>query len=187
MCSELDGILVSVLSHILSHHLRMISSEDAFFSYISSRLLSDPEYLNLLQFVRFEYLSAEGNSECISEFVSSPPDSIYHRLWESISRGLISRLDNELAFPLKEAKSSVGILSYLTWKHAGNVHDKGIVTITSKSVDNDAPKDFSFLADLTSDRTFGSEDKTGQWICWDFHELRVRPTHSTIQCDKLRS
>jgi hypothetical protein len=56
--SQLNGISLSVLFHILSHHLLMISSEDDLFSYISSRHCSDPEYLDLLQFVRFEYLSA---------------------------------------------------------------------------------------------------------------------------------
>jgi hypothetical protein len=61
---EFDGIPVSVLFHILSHHLLTISSEDDLFWYIRSRIYSDPEYLDLLQFVHFEYLSAE----CISDF-----------------------------------------------------------------------------------------------------------------------
>jgi hypothetical protein len=37
-------------------------------------------------------------------------------------------------FPLKEAKPLEGIISYLPRKHRGNFHEKGIVTITSKSV-----------------------------------------------------
>jgi hypothetical protein len=130
--SELDAIPVSVLFHILSHHLLMISSEDELFSCIGSHICSDAEYLDLLQFVRLEYLS----SECISSFLSALPDSVEHRLWESISRGLISRL-REVDSPLQDAKSVEGIISYLTRKHGGNVHDKGIVTITSKSVHDD--------------------------------------------------
>jgi hypothetical protein len=43
-------------------------------------------------------------------------------------------------FPLTEAKSVDGIISYLTRKHGGNVHDKGIVTIASKSVKNGVPR-----------------------------------------------
>jgi hypothetical protein len=82
--------------------------------------------------VRFEYLSA-GH---ISSFVSSVLDSIDRRLWESISRRLISRLDSlkALEFPLQEAKSLAGSISYLTRKYCGNVHDEGILTITSKSL-----------------------------------------------------
>jgi hypothetical protein len=128
----LDAIPVSVLFHILSHDLLKISSEDSLFSYISSRICSSPESLDLLRFVPFEYLS----SECFSDFLWSLPDSIDRHLWESISRRLISRC-REVEFPLKEAKSLEGIISYLTRKHGGNVHDKGIVTITSKSVASD--------------------------------------------------
>jgi hypothetical protein len=132
--SQLDRIPVSVLFHILSHNLLMISSEDDLFSYISSPLRSDPEYSDLLQFVRFEYLSAES----VSGFLSDLPGSIDHRLWESISRRLIRRVGfNEVEFQLKEAKSLDGMISYLTRKHGGNVHDKGIVRITSKSVASD--------------------------------------------------
>jgi hypothetical protein len=98
---QLDAIPMSVLFHILSHRLLMISSEDALFSYINSHICSDPEYLDFLQFVRFEYLS----SESISSFLSALPDSIDCRLWASISRRLISRLhsDNEGDFPRKDA------------------------------------------------------------------------------------
>jgi uncharacterized coiled-coil protein SlyX len=88
-------------------------------------------------------------------------------------------------FPLQEAKSVDGIISYLTRKHGGNVHDKGIVTITSKSVnDDDVPRN---VADLTSHSSFWSNYEPGQWICWDFHEMRVRPTHYTIRSDYIRS
>jgi hypothetical protein len=32
-----------------------------------------------------------------------------------------------------------------------------------------------------------SKDAPGQWICWDFHEMRVRPTHYTIRSYWLKS
>jgi hypothetical protein len=98
-------------------------------------------------------------------------------------------------FPLKEAKPFDGIISYLTRKHGGNVHEKGIVTITSKSDMYDDPqyamhgdvRTYFKVADLTSDSYFISKDAPGQWICWDFHELRVRPTHYTIKSMFLKS
>jgi hypothetical protein len=93
---------------------------------------------------------------------------------------------NEVVFPLTEPRSKKGIISYLTRKHGGNVHDKGIVTITSKSVYPDCP--VRNVADLTNDDTlFRSQDEPGQWICWDFHELRVWPTHYTIRSGTLKS
>jgi hypothetical protein len=64
----------------------------------------------------------------------------------------------------------------------------GIVTITLKSVITDdpmfAPKN---AADLTSGSQFSSNDEPGQWICWDFREMRVRPTHYTIWAAWLKS
>jgi hypothetical protein len=112
------------------------------------------------------------------------PDLIDHRLCASISRRLIRHYD-EVELPSKEAGSLDGIISYLSRKHGGNVHDKGIVTITSKSVDPKyAPRN---VADLTSDSSFCSKNEPGQWVCWDFGKMRVRPTHYTIRSAYLKS
>jgi hypothetical protein len=86
-----------------------------------------------------------------------------------------------------KAQSLTGIISYLTRKHGGNVHNLGIVTITSKSIDSDGLTTISVLADLSSSEGFFSNDAPGQWVCWDFHESRVRLTHYTIRCDNLKS
>jgi hypothetical protein len=95
---------------------------------------------------------------------------------------------NRVEFPLKDAKSIDGIIFYLTRKHGGNVHDKGIVTITSKSVLSDDPRcALRNVVDLTSRLYFLSNNAPGQWICWDFHERRVRPTHYTIRTGYLKS
>jgi hypothetical protein len=66
------------------------------------------------------------------------------------------------------------------------VQEKGIVTITSKSVDNPI---FSLnnVADLTSRTSFWSKDEPGQWVCWDFGEMRVRVTHYTVRALRLKS
>jgi hypothetical protein len=184
--SELANIPLSALYDILSHHQLKILSEDSLYWSLSSRICSDLEYWELLQFIRFEYLSPE----CICDFVSVIREGtcISHHLWETISPRLISGLGVVgLAFPLEEAKSLNGMIRYLTRKHGGNVHDKGIVTITSKSVDQAGSKNFSYLAALTSGNSFISKDEPDQWICWDFHDLRTRPTHYTITSGSLKS
>jgi hypothetical protein len=43
------------------------------------------------------------------------------------------------------------------------------------------------IVDLTSGREFWSKNTPGQWICWDFGEMRVRSTHSTIQTARLQA
>jgi hypothetical protein len=99
-----------------------------------------------------------------------------------------AKSQRKVEIPMKSAKSLDGIISYLTKKHSGNVQEKGIVTITSKSVYSDhpnyAPK---YLADLTSDSAFQSKKEPGQWVCWDFGEMRVHPTHYTIRSSLLKS
>jgi hypothetical protein len=89
---------------------------------------------------------------------------------------------------MKEAKSKDGILSYLTKKHGGNVCQKFIVTITSKST-YDLPQCArgTNLADLNADSYVWSKDEPGQWVCWDFRDMRVRPTHYTIDAGPLKS
>jgi hypothetical protein len=96
--------------------------------------------------------------------------------------------------PLGEVKSwnrcelLQGIIWNLTNECGGNVHEKGIVTLTSKSVYDDDPRGaLKNLVDLMSEDAFMSKTVPGEWICWDFHELRVRPTHYTICSSDLQS
>jgi hypothetical protein len=95
--------------------------------------------------------------------------------------------------PMKGAGSLEGVLSYLTQKHHSwfakdNIHDKGIVPIASKSVYGDDPVNaLKNLADLTSDANFVSKDEPGQWVCWDFREMRIRPTQYTVEAKYLKS
>jgi hypothetical protein len=81
-------------------------------------------------------------------------------------------------FPLRPEEPLNGIICELTRKHGGNVHDKGIVLITSKSVSDG---DVNNLVNLGSRSGFRSKDESGQWICWEFRENLIRPTHYTIR------
>jgi hypothetical protein len=126
---------------------------------ISSCICADEEYIDLRRFVHFEYLL----SECISDFLSSLPNSIDRRLWESISRRLISHIPYAVEFPLQEAELLDGIISYLTRKHAGNAHDKGIATITSRSIyDDHFMRVVRNVAGLTYGSYFDSNDEPGR-------------------------
>jgi hypothetical protein len=94
---------------------------------------------------------------------------------------------------MEKPKSLEGIISYLTKEHAGNVQEKGIVTITAKSVDDDdaddGAEDYALrnVADLKSDSCFCSKNEPYQWICWDFHKMRICPTHYTMTSVMMKS
>jgi hypothetical protein len=98
------------------------------------------------------------------------------------------KLGLKLEIGMREADSLEGIIAYLTKKHEGNVHEKGIITITSKSVSDDPTEALPRVADLTSRKCAGSTpDEPGQWLCWDFREMRVRPAHYTMRAVNLKS
>jgi hypothetical protein len=89
--------------------------------------------------------------------------------------------------PISEGTSLEGIISYLTQRHGGNVHEKGVVIMTSKTACRDPRYALKNAADLTSASHFMSRCIPGQWVCWDFRELRIRPTHYTIKSAWLTS
>jgi hypothetical protein len=71
-----------------------------------------------------------------------------------------------------------GIISHLTREHGGNVHDRGIVDISSKSRwSSCVPK---HAADLQTQTYFHSLAEPDQWLCYDFKDRRVKPTHYSI-------
>jgi hypothetical protein len=91
---------------------------------------------------------------------------------------------SHIEFPAMYANH--GIISYLTKLHGGNVHETGVVTITSKSIDDPevAPQN---VADIGQGSTFTSQDEPGQWICWDFHDLHPCIVAYTLEAVSLQS
>jgi uncharacterized coiled-coil protein SlyX len=77
-----------------------------------------------------------------------------------------------------------GIISVLTRKHGGNVHERGIVVITSKSCYSG---DLTNVADLRSHDGFISRRGAGQWICWAFHGIQVQPTSYAMRTKGLKA
>jgi hypothetical protein len=75
-----------------------------------------------------------------------------------------------------------GVIAHLTVKCGGNIHDKGAVEVTASSVAERGEnwRAFRNAADLGTDSCFWSNDRPGQWICWDFKALRIEPTRYTI-------
>jgi hypothetical protein len=103
----------------------------------------------------------------------------------SVSAPKPSRRSRE--FPKKEGFD--GIIRHLHYgTSVTNARASGLVTITSKSVNFDHAKYAAKnVADESLNRTFCSKGEPGQWICWDFGQRRVRPTHYTITSYYLKS
>jgi hypothetical protein len=89
-----------------------------------------------------------------------------------------------IVISLSNDKQLDGIISYLSRKYDKNVHDESIVTITASSVYQEGRLyAVRNLADLEPGCTtgFSSADQPGQWVCWDFHEMRVIPMRYSLQ------
>jgi hypothetical protein len=71
-----------------------------------------------------------------------------------------------------------GIIAYLTSQHGGNVSDRGIVNVSGSTTYS------SYIAknavDLLSTSYFQSLSQPNQWLCYDFKNRKVRPTHYSI-------
>jgi hypothetical protein len=75
-----------------------------------------------------------------------------------------------------------GIISHLSERCRGNVHDHGLVTITAnRSDNNDLCYAAKNAADLTANSIFNSVNEPNQWICYDFNRMKVKPTHYLIR------
>jgi hypothetical protein len=87
--------------------------------------------------------------------------------------------------PWKPDENMNGIIAHLARENGENVHDKGAVTVTAKSVHEDPSFPGCYhprhLVTLDRLRQFMSADEPDQWICWDFHDIRIHPTHYEIQ------
>jgi hypothetical protein len=90
---------------------------------------------------------------------------------------LNSRLVDQLFSPSGDG-SLDGIIDQLTRDHGGNVHDLGIVDISAKSISGSSVG--RNVADLQTTTYFHSLDAPDQWLCFDFKNRQVRPTHYSI-------
>jgi hypothetical protein len=68
-----------------------------------------------------------------------------------------------------------GIISFLTQNWGRHVHDAGVVEVTGSG--SNAPS----VADLESSSRFSGKTKVNEWICYDFKERRVMPTHYSLR------
>jgi hypothetical protein len=98
------------------------------------------------------------------------------------------------SFPLIPGSPLNGIIHHLTLECGGNVHDRGVVSITA-----DRPWDDSSgcaaknIADLEANSVFYCADAADMWVCYDFKARKVALTDYSIRSrydhaqDNLRS
>jgi hypothetical protein len=83
-------------------------------------------------------------------------------------------------FPMNGNGSLDGIIASLTRRFGGNVHDRGIVTISASSLLVSGYSGRN-AADLNSDSLFSSSNNADSWLCYDFMARRVKLTHYSMR------
>jgi hypothetical protein len=82
-----------------------------------------------------------------------------------------------------------GIIAHLTAECGGNVHDRGVVEMTCSSIEGvqngrdplrHHPK---WAADFGDGKHFGTQREANAWLCFNFKDKRILPTHYTIVTD----
>jgi hypothetical protein len=190
--TSFDSLNDNSIALILSHRELKIASEESVFELVLSRIERDINSFHLLEFVEFQYLS----SERISEFCTSDRDFFQYltaSVWSTLSRRLTQtppKLTNPrlcrppgISFvPDPDNPLSGGLISHLTRQCDRNLHESGIVTATASSVCDTTTKYHAMRTlDLTTDSFMWTQGQPGQWVCYDFHAMRIRPTHYAIR------
>jgi hypothetical protein len=148
--SDVSGLSFWAFSSVVEHASLKLSSENSLFEFISERIRSDKRFFELLQFVRFEFLSLE----CFTKFFDLVRDSfdcfaISH--WESLRARLLlpvspTRTNGRAVLTHSPTSPLQGIIVDLAVKCGGNVHDHDVVRVTCSSGDS-AVKTVADVAD----------------------------------------
>jgi hypothetical protein len=192
---DMKDLDLSILERIVSSPDLHVKDEDSLLEIISK---IDGGVPVLLRHVCTEFLTRDSMSVFL-DWVS--PSALDPVIWSALCRRFLlrewansadfarSRFTHPRVF-LRFASNVApdnpldGIIAFLTREYGGNVHDKGIVTITSRSVKDGqyAPRK---VVDLTSLHPFVSQENRGEWLCWDFRKMSIRPTRYTLRAPYL--
>jgi hypothetical protein len=144
--AELD---CSILREILGHRKMQIESEDWLFDFVISSIERDISKVEVLEFIYFEMLNSSSMKQFAQldfEYISGLNSQIWQRicnrlvieLWRDSKeyRSRRSELSDRYTTESREFNPPEpfnGLISYLTSKHGGNIHDRGIVNVTQSS------------------------------------------------------
>jgi hypothetical protein len=198
----------SLLYEIISQGSLRLDSEDSLYDFISHGIETNREMFSLLEFVRWEYCST-GVMDDFFDVLLEHFCEINASIWASLCARLVLPNGTWKQFPPSVKKGRQfdipdGIIAHLTRKCGGNVHDVHVVDVTSgsfeKVTDGANPHSGAYnnaywaaaknAADLETDSHFYSayrmkgEDiphTRNNWICYNFKERRIVPTHYTIR------
>jgi hypothetical protein len=183
--SDLSEIGVSVLHEVLSCRSLKMKDEDSLFSFISSQTSVNADYFSLLEFIAFEHLSNAAFERFI-DLISASFEHFSLSLWSRLrnrlllSNGTLTTGATRISAPYRDNLPFEGIISHLTKTFSGNVSILSVVDVTSSSglYGWYHPRN---AVDLYANTWFCSADRENSWLCYDFRDMTVIPTHYSIR------
>ena len=177
---------------LLSNPSLQIESEDSLYDFVRSRSEGDKSFSSLFEFVLFEYLSEDRVRDFVSFANEHLLENLTSGIWSRVSVRLVQATKvaaknprviskgSKKEFLYDSSKPLSGVIAYLTEQFHGNVHDKGIVQVTSNS-ECDSGYEPKNVADLGTNACFVSQIESNCWIRYDFKDRRVTPTSYSVR------
>ncbi|KAK8840841.1 hypothetical protein M9Y10_027668 [Tritrichomonas musculus] len=184
-----------LLYTIISNENLKINSEDSLLDFIDkifadqneqeekSDILSFYEKVNFLNLTdsKFqEFIKNFNASEMTNSFWQKICDYIYNRQIKVDPKKRYFTKHRLFEYDDSIENAFDGIIGHLTKECGGNVHEEGIVHVTSSSFYSDRVPKLAVDFDDTN-HFFQSLDIENSWLRYDFISQKVRPTHYSIR------
>lgn len=152
-------------------------------------LLEDPALLGHLEKIPFALLSSTTMESVVQ---SIHLEDMTEALWKSLCSRLVcatAERDAKLRSGKRMKATEIpysgemysGIISVLTDRYKGNLHDAGVVTVTSRDLYGSQYLQ-KYVLDLRSESScYESSDSQGAWFCLDFGEREVEVSHYWVR------
>jgi hypothetical protein len=189
--TTLKSLPFGVIYEILSHDSLRLLNEDSLCEFIVECAAVNPEFRYFLELVRFEFCSCQTVSQVLETVCDCMNMSMWAALCRRLIRPILGRFRTREFVPGSDPLD--GIIAHMTKEFGGNLHDLDLVTVTSSEAFGNSwwPVQKSTgknVLDLKARSSFQSRwsrhvavDARNNWICLDFKDRRIIPTHYTLR------
>lgn len=178
---ELQKLDISIIEDIIRNEKLQLKDEDSFMHFIIDLYSKNSKLSYLFENVHFLNIS---NEELENFYENFDLNDINSSIWNMIiNRSINSIVSNDqISSQLSEryhfhechySRGGVfnGIIKYLTDKAGGNIHDKGIIEVSTNCPNYDKPP--KNLLDFNCKNYFEADGRNA-WIKFDFKNMKVK-------------
>ena len=194
---ELKKLSIGTLLKIISNDQLQMKSEDQLLKLINELYSNNSEYSILYEQVLFTNVTSEMMKEFVLTFDANDMTiGTWHKLSDRLCLEPENQVSNTAAgsryskapkqetgktFEYTEDKVFKGIFNYLQTQTGGKIENEVNFTSSSVASSSDCYKPSNVALFGDTNNYFHSKNVEGSWICFDFNDRRVVPTHYTVK------